>query len=91
MFYRVENTLNEPITQADEKTAKQFISFAKWCNEKQTFSHNQMIQRLKEIGVMNYKAFNEQMLFELLKGFNLNAKRNSKTNLINCRSLQGST
>lgn len=91
LFYRVENTLNEPITQADEKTAKQFISFAKWCNEKQTFSHKQMIQRLREIGVMNYKAFNEQMLFELLKGFNLNAKRNKKTNLINCTGLQGST
>ena len=91
LFYRVENTLNEPITQADEKTAKQFISFAKWCNQKQTFSHKQMIQQLKEIGVMNYKAFNEQMLFELLKGFKIIAKRNKKTNLINCRSLQGST
>lgn len=91
LFYRIENTFNEPITQADEKTAKQFVSFAKWCNEKQTFSYKQMIQQLKEIGVMNYKAFNEQMLFELLKGFKIIAKRNKKTNLINCRSLQGST
>lgn len=91
LFYRIEKTLNEPKTIADKKTAQQFLSFAKWCNEKQTFSYKQMIQQLKGIGVMNYKAFNEQMLFELLKCFNLNAKRNSKTNLITCRSLQGST
>ncbi len=91
LFYRIEKTLNEPITIADKKTAGQFLSFAQWCLKKSTFSYKQMIQQLKEIGVMNYRAFNEQMLLEILKYFELEAKRNRKTNLINCRSHKGST
>lgn len=50
-----------------------------------------MLHELKRIGVVNYKAYNEKMLFEILdKNFNLALKRNKKTNLITCKK-RGST
>lgn len=84
LYLRVENTINKPITQADKKTRKQFIQFAQWCAKEATFTNSKMNDQLKKIGVLNYKAFNEAMLFELLHGFKLEVKRNKKTNIISC-------
>lgn len=91
LFYRIRNTLNAPQTIADKRTAQQFISFAKWCATQKIFSNNQMNTQLKIIGVLNSKQLPEHLIFELLKAFNLKAKRNRKTNLINCKQQRGST
>ncbi len=82
----VEKAIQEPKTNADKKTAQQFLHFAQWCELTGRFTHKQMYEELKKIGVLNYKVYkNEEMLFEILaKNFNLDVKRNKKTSLISC-------
>lgn len=88
---KVQKAISEPQTKADRRTAERFIHFGQWCVSKGTFSYKQMCNELKRIGVVNYKAFNEKMLFEILgKNFNLDVKRNKKINLITCKE-RGST
>ena len=85
LYHRIENTINDPQTKADRKTAIQFVTFAQWCVLKSTFTNAQMNRQLKKLGVLNYTAFNEAMLFELLRGFNLKVKKNTKTKIISCK------
>lgn len=84
LFYRLKNTINNPKTKADEKTVSQLDHFVKWSIEKQKFSSNEMRKELKKIGVLRSKQLPERMIFDLLKCFSLNVKRNKKENLIKC-------
>lgn len=87
----MQKAISEPKTMTDKRTAERFIHFGHWCVSKGAFSLKQMRYKLKHIGVVNYKAFNEKMLFEILgKNFNLDVKHNKKTNLITCKE-RGST
>ena len=82
---RVNKAIFNPETNADKKTAQQFIEFGQRCLKLGTFTHKQMYEELKKCGVINYKAFkNEGMLFEILKDFDLIVERNKKTNNITC-------
>lgn len=84
---KVDKAIHDPKTKADKRTANQFLHFAQWCELRGRFTSNQMYTELKRIMVLNYMAYkNEQMLFEILSdNFNLEVKRNRKTNLIICR------
>ena len=85
---KVDRAILDPKTKADKKTAEQFVHFAQWCVLKGTFTHKQMYDELRNVGVVNHKAYkNEAMLFEILNNnFNLNIKRNRRTNRITCTS-----
>lgn len=83
---RVEKAILEPTTKADRRTAELFVYLGQWCVSRKTFSLTEMYNKLREIGVVNYKTYcNEKILFEILdKNFNLNVKRNRRTNMIHC-------
>ncbi|NLA63663.1 MAG: hypothetical protein GX857_10685 [Bacteroidales bacterium] len=83
---KVERAILKPASKADTKTAKLFVYLGQWCVRKKTFTLSEMYNKLKEIGVVNYKAYcNEKLLIEILdKNFNLDVKRNTKTNMIIC-------
>lgn len=83
---KVIKAIHNPITKADKRTAEQFVHFAQWCELKKSFSNKQMYDELKQCGVLNHKAFrSENMLFEIVKYFDLIVKRNKKTNIITCK------
>lgn len=84
---KVDKAIHDPKTKADRDTAEQFLHFAQWCELRGRFTSYQMYAELKKIMVLNYMAYkNEGMLFEILSNnFNLDVKRNRKTNLIICR------
>ena len=84
LYYRVEKTFTDPQTYADRKTAQQFLDFAQWCLKEESFDNRAMTNQLQRLGVINYTAFNEAMLFELLRYFDLEVKKNTKTKIIQC-------
>ncbi len=82
---KVNKAIHHPITKADRKTAEQFIEFAQRCLKLGRFTNMQMNDELKKCGVINYKAFkNEEMLFEILRDFDLKVKRDKRKNIIIC-------
>ena len=83
---KVNKAIHNAETKADKKTAEQFIEFAQRCLKLESFTHKQMYDALKKCGVINFKAFkNEEMLFEILKEFDLIVERKKKTNKITCK------
>ena len=82
---QVYKAIHDPVTQADRRTAEQFVEFGTRCLDAGTFTNKKMYQMLKKCGVINFKAFtDEDMLFEILKEFDITAKRNSRENNITC-------
>ena len=82
LLLKIQPTIMNPQNAADMNQARRFILFAQWCKNKETFTYKQMYQKLRSLRIVNLKAYNEKMLFEVLKWFELNAKRNRKTNII---------
>ena len=85
---KVDKAIKEPKTNADKRTAQQFLHFAQWCALRKRFTHKQMYDELRNVGVVNHNAFkNEAMLFGILSSnFNLDVKRNKRTSQITCKS-----
>jgi len=84
-FYTLLNSLKNPITPIDHKSNNNFIKFKDWCIKQGKFSNIQMKNKLEGYGVKNHKVFDEKQVFDLLEFFDLDAKRNKKTNEITCK------
>lgn len=79
---KLKNVLDNPQTKADHKEKERFEMLAKWCRSRKEFTSPELFRYLKKIGVRNISAFNEKMIFEVMKWYNLEVKRHTRKNVL---------
>ena len=80
---------NNPKNKADIKIANQFSHISQWCVDKKEFKLQQLYDEIRNIGVVNHKAYsNEELLTVMLKRiFSVELKRNNRKCVILCKKV----
>lgn len=82
LMVKMEAVVFSPKNATDKKNKEKLTTFAGMCRQKETFSSPQMYKMLKSLKVVNQKAYNEKMLFQVLEWFNLKVIKDKITRII---------
>jgi hypothetical protein len=82
LMLKMEAVVFSPKNATDKKNKEKLTTFAGQCRVKETFTSPQMFRMLKSLRVINQKAYNEKMLFQVLEWFNLRVTKDKITRLI---------
>ena len=84
---KVQQVKNNPLNKADTKIASQFDHICKWCVDKKEFTLQQLYKEIRNLGVVNYKAYCSEKSLTIImeKIFNVELKRNNRKGVISCK------
>ena len=84
LMVKMEAVVFDPKNATDKKNKEKLTTFAVQCREKETLTSPKMFRMLKSLRVINHKAYNEKMLFQVLEWFNLTVTKDKITGVIKC-------
>lgn len=79
---KLNQMIFNPENIADKRSAEKIIKFKNWCYQKQEFTTQQMNRQLRKLRVYKNNSYSFEHIQRVLKWFELEAKRNTKTKLI---------